>query len=166
MKRYCFDTSGISNPAEYMPQDIHQTMWRKVLEIFKSGSVAVTPEIYDEMVHIPGEIGACIIAHKDSLVLEINQSGWDWKSYVQHSTRMNEQYRGFISDYGSGSPKTVGLNDMSIVALAKSLNLPCVSMEGSAMTSPVKRKIPDICIMDGVDHLTFSEFLRKEGITL
>lgn len=149
-----------------MPQDIHRTMWRKVIEIIQSGSVAVTTEIYDEMVHIPGDIGACIIKSKDLLVLEINQSGWDWKSYVQHSTRMNSQYREFIQEYGSGSPRTVGLNDMSIIALAKSLGLPCVSMEGSAMSSPVKRKIPDICRMDGVEHLTFSDFLRREGITI
>ena len=147
-----------------MPQDIHESMWQKVIAIFQSGCIAVTPEIYAEMVSIPPPMGKCIVECKKSLVLEVNQNGWDWKSYLDESGRMNVQYKEFISEYTTGSPKTVCLNDMTIVALAKALKLPCVSMEGTAMSSPTKRKIPDICKMDGIDHLTFSEFLRAEGI--
>jgi hypothetical protein len=33
MKKYCLDTSGLSNPLEFMPEDIHVTLWG-VLSVF------------------------------------------------------------------------------------------------------------------------------------
>ena len=83
MKRYCFDTSGISTPAEHMPQDIHQSMWRKIIEIFRSGSVAVTTEIFEEMIHIPGDIGACIVGSKSLLVLEVNEAHLTFNDFLR-----------------------------------------------------------------------------------
>jgi hypothetical protein len=135
MKKYCFDTSGISNPLETMPEDIHASMWTKVVEIFESGSVAVTTEIYEEMVLVPGMIGNCINGHKEQLLLEINDDGWDWPHYVECSNGLIIAHREFISEYSGGSPKTVGLNDISIVALGKALGLPVVSME-KLITAP------------------------------
>lgn len=166
MKRYCFDTSGLSNPLEMMPEDIHESMWRKIVSILESDSVAVTTEIYEEMTHISGIVGECVRTNRSSLVLEVNQSGWNWQSYVAHSVRMNSQYKPFISEYSGNSPKTICLNDMTIVALAKTLDLPLVSMEVSVMNSPAKRRIPDICNAEGVEHLDFVGFLRREGIRI
>jgi hypothetical protein len=78
MKRYCFDTSGISNPLEAMPEDIHQSMWggfkTKCLE---SAIIAVTQEIYAEMEHIPGTVGQCIRDNKANLIMEVGED-WDW----------------------------------------------------------------------------------------
>ena len=53
MKEYCFDMSGISNPLETMPADIHTSFWSLVSKFLVSGKVVVTKEIYEEMVHIP-----------------------------------------------------------------------------------------------------------------
>ena len=83
MKRYCFDTSGLSNPLESMPEDIHERMWQWVVAYIGAGSIAVTQEIYDEMTHIRGIVGECINAHKDDLVLEINKGDWDWAAYTR-----------------------------------------------------------------------------------
>ena len=57
MKEYCFDMSGISNPLETMPADIHTSFWSLVRKFLVSGKVAVTKEKYEEMVHIPGPVG-------------------------------------------------------------------------------------------------------------
>lgn len=103
MKRYCFDTSGVSNPLEAMPEDIHSSM-RRVVEIFEAGAIAVTSEIYHEMTDIPGAIGTCINAHKGQLLLEV-----------------------------------------IIAPEAK------------------KRRIPNICQAESVEHLDFNAFLRREG---
>jgi len=73
MKKYCFDMSGISNPLEAMPEDIHRSMWAKIKAIFASGQIAVTKEIYDEMTHIPGSVGDCIRDNEQKLVLEVHQ---------------------------------------------------------------------------------------------
>jgi hypothetical protein len=61
---------------------------------------------------------------------------------------------------------TVGLNDITIIALASALEVPVVSMEVSAASSIRKKRIPDVCNELGITHLTFNEFLRTEGIII
>ena len=57
------------------------------------------------------------------------------------------------------------LNDISIVALAKTLNLPVVHMESWVPEdNQTKRRIPNICALEGVAHLRFNEFLRAEKL--
>ena len=54
---------------------------------------------------------------------------------------------------------------MSIIALAKTLELPVLSMETRVRDSnSKKRKIPNICDEEGVPHIIFNDFLRNEGI--
>lgn len=130
MKKYCFDTSGISNPLESMPEDIHESAWTKIKGCIEGGMFAVTKEIYDEMTHITGTVGECIRASEAALVLEIGEGGWDWDSYTRHVTRMQDGHRQFISDFNNNRKGTICLNDLSIIALAKTLKIPVVSMGG------------------------------------
>ena len=58
----------------------------------------------------------------------------------------------------------MGLNDISIIALAKATGLPLVSMESSTGNSAKRKRIPDICDLEEVAHLTFNDFLRRAGI--
>jgi hypothetical protein len=164
MKRYCFDTSGISNPLEAMPEDIHQSMWggfkTKCLE---SAIIAVTQEIYAEMEHIPGTVGQCIRDNKANLIMEVGED-WDWGTYIDHCNKMEDEHHDFISEFIGGTKKTFGLTDISIIALAKTLNLPVVSMESPVTSESKKLHIPDVCKLQSVEHLTFSEFLRKEQL--
>ncbi len=76
MKKYCFDTSGISNPLETMPEDIHKSMWSGFPDRIEAGIVAATTEIHGEMCHIPGTVGACLITNKASVVLEVGEASW------------------------------------------------------------------------------------------
>lgn len=165
MKKYCFDTSGISNPAETMPEDIHESLWEKFSDEIKNGCIAVTKEIYGEMIHIPGKIGKCIVDNEDLMVLEVGDNSWDWQSYIDHSVRMQDAYKNFISEYTGGSKKTIGLIDITIIAMAKALDLPVVSMEVRvADKSSTKRRIPDICDAEQVQHLFFNDYLRAKSL--
>lgn len=168
MKRYCFDTSGISNPAETLPDDLFEPIWRGVMGVIEEGAIAVTTEIYDEM-HgsIRGLVGECIDANRAKLLLEIGDGTWDYGAYAATVTAMQLRQREFIRESTTGSPKTVGLADISIIALAKALTLPVVSMEKPIRNdSKTKRKIPDVCQIEGVEHLDFNAFLRREGIRM
>src|SRR5258708_40028607 len=99
MKKYCFDTSGISNPLETMPEDIHQSMWKDFkVKCIESGIIAVTEEIYAEMEHIPGTVGKCIKENKASLLMEIGED-WDWGSYIDNVNNMQDDHRDFISEF-------------------------------------------------------------------
>lgn len=129
MKECCFDTSGFSNPLETMPEDIHVAIWSQVREVIASGIVAVTPEIYAELERLRGELGDCIRNNKSQMVLEVGEGSWDWHSFTTNSAAMINSYRAFISEYNGDIKGTVGMNDVSIVALAKTLRVPLVSME-------------------------------------
>jgi len=77
------------------------------------------------------------------------------------------KYASVISEYNGNRKNTVGLNDLTIIALAKTLGLPVVSSEKrvSSTTDTEKRqKIPDICDKESIDHKTFNDLLRAEGI--
>lgn len=165
MKKYCLDTSGLSTALEQMPEDIHVTLWSRIMAIIVAGDLAVTREIYDELIHIQGPVGDCIRANEPALVLEVGQATWNSWDYITHSQRMLVDHRNFISEYIGGSKKTVGITDMSIVALGKALSLPVISGEKKCShQTKAKRKIPDVCAIEGVIPMSFNDFLRAAGI--
>jgi len=96
--------------------------------------------------------------------MEIAKGHWDWQGYVSQTNAMNAAHHAFISEYSGGSARTISLNDLSIVALAKTLGIPLVSMEVSAKPSVTKRRIPDVCQIESVKHISFSDFLRANNI--
>lgn len=181
-KRYCMDTSAISNPIQSMPEDIHKTLWEECIpRLIKSGCLAMTTEIYDELVKLEGKVqkeiiskvGQIIKSNKNELVLEVNHDSWDWRKYIHNCNQMSEDYKEFISKGEFGPKKTVGENDITIICLAKTLEIPLISMEVAVADaapklniSPKKKRIPDICKLERIEHMTFSEFLRKENIEI
>lgn len=165
MAKFCIDTSGLSNPYDTMPEDIHGSLWTAVRKFIQDGHAAVTKEVFDEMILIDGGLGDFIAGAKDAVLHEIGQDHWDWNSYVAHVARMQTDYGPFISELNGGTKRTVGLIDLSIIALAKTLGLPLLSMERKVgEASPNKRRIPDICGYEKIDHVEFSDFLRHEGM--
>jgi hypothetical protein len=169
VKAYCLDTSGLSTPLENMPEDIHKVLWSHIAKLIEDGKFAVTTEIYEELVHLPGSIGDCIRNNKENLQLEIREEEWDWQTYLMHVDRMRKTYEHVISENNSNRKNTICLNDLSLIALAKTLDLPVISSEkklATAQDSKKRQKIPDICEAEGIAHMSFSEFLRKERITI
>lgn len=166
MKKYCLDTSGLSNPLEFMPEDIHPTIWAKIAELVAAGTFASTVEIYEELKHLPGPIGECLKDNATSVQMEIEED-WDWTTYLNHYEEMKVRHQAVISEYNGNRKGTIGLNDLTIVALAKTLGLPVVSSEKKTSVdqdSAKRQKIPDICAQEGVEHLSFNDLLRAEGI--
>lgn len=161
--KYCFDTSGFTNPLQTMPEDIYVSMWMRIQEFILSEQIAVTTEIYDEMKLIDGVFGNCIKNNKELMMLEVGIGDWNWNSYIANSSAIIQNHHKYISEYTGGSPKTICLNDISIIALAKTLKCPVVSME-AFINSDTKRRIPNVCKIENVDHLSFNDFLRRESI--
>lgn len=150
-----------------MPEDIHVTLWAEVCARIVGGNIAVTTEILSELKHIEGVVGNCIKGNETKIVLEVNDMSWPVMDYIQHATRMQVDHKNFIRENLGGKKGTIGMNDLSIIALAKAMALPVVSMEKrKAHQSEKLRQIPDICDLEQVPHLTFNDFLRAEGIRL
>jgi len=166
MKKYCLDTSGLSTPLEFMPEDIHPTTWAKIADLVKAGTFASTVEIYEELKHLPGPIGDCLKDNSANIQMELEED-WDWPTYLKHYDEMKVRHQAVISEYNSNRKGTIGLNDLTIIALAKTLGLPVVSSEKKTSVdqdSSKRQKIPDICAKEGVAHLSFNDLLRAEGI--
>jgi len=168
MKKYVFDTSGLSNPLEVMPEDIHITLWGKVMAVFSTGHICVNTEIFEEMVLIEGDVGSQLKEIESDIKLEIGEGDWDWERYIEVFNQMKSAHVDYISEYNQDRKGTIGLNDLSIIAMAKTLDLPLVNMEKETMIIDPKskrRRIPDICKAEGVQSISFNEFLRAESIS-
>lgn len=167
MKKYCLDMSGFSNPIQAIPEDIYVSLWTQVCDRIRAGSFAATTEVYEELTHIPGEVGKCIIDHEADIKLEIGSDTWDYEAYLNHVSSLHPKYEPYINGTG-GSKASLSMPDFSIVMLGKTLSLPVVSMEIACAHLPdsKKRKIPDICAAENVAHMTFNDLLRAEGIKL
>jgi hypothetical protein len=123
-----------------MPEDIYPSLWNNVPDVIRSGCIAVTTEIYSEMWRIRGKLGACISDCEDLMKLEVGDVRWEWKSYVAHMKRMENDHHEFISEYNGGSKKTIGLTDMTIVAMAKSRAENSYAMICRSKRAPVMNK--------------------------
>lgn len=167
MKKYCLDTSGFSNPIQGMPEDIYVSLWAQICGRIMTGDFAATAEVYDELTHIPGDVGQCIIDHEAEIKLEVGAGDWDFATYIAHFDAVFPKYEPFINGTG-GSKMSLSIPDLSIVVLAKTLALPVVSMEIACAHNPgsQRRKIPDVCAAENVAHMTFNDLLRAEGITI
>jgi hypothetical protein len=99
--------------------------------------------------------------------MNLRTTDGDWNAYIAHYERMKIEYEAVISEYNSNRKNTIGLKDLTIIALAKTLGLPVVSSEkktNSDQDSKKRQKIPDICDKESVRHMSFNDLLRAEGI--
>jgi len=167
MKKYCLDTSAFSNPIQGMPEDIYITLWNQVCNLVKSGAFATTTEIYNELTHIPGNLGQCLKDHEAEIKLEVGSGNWDYTAYLANFAALHSKYEPYINGTG-GSKMSLSIPDLSIVVLGKTLSLPVISMEIPCANNPntKRRKIPDVCATESVAHMTFNDLLRAEGITI
>lgn len=167
MKKYCLDMSGFSNPLQAMPEDIYVSLWAQICDRVKAGYFAATTEVYEELTHLSGDVGQCLRDHEAEVKLEIGAGDWDYQSYLAHCDALHPKYEPFINGTG-GSRMSLSMPDFSIVMLGKTLSLPVISMETPSLqnVSTRSRKIPDVCNVEDVAHMTFNDLLRAEGITI
>ena len=168
MHKYCLDTSGISNPVLEMPDEIFVSLWDQVTDKIENHVFCWNIEIFDELSLIPGRVGDSIKVCNKSCCYEVGIGSWPWVDYIGWANAWRNTYKEFISEYNGNRKNTISSNDLSIVALAKTLNLPVLSMEkrNVGIPSQTKLRIPDLCDRVSVDHLTFNEFLYGEGIRI
>ena len=167
MKKYCLDMSGFSNPIQGMPEDIYVSLWAQLCDLVRAGVFATTAEVYEELTHIPGDVGQCLRDHEAEIKLEVGAGDWDYAAYLATFDALHPKYEPFINGTG-GSKMSLSVPDFSIVILGKTLALPVISMETPCAQNPntKRRKIPDVCATENVVHMTVNDLLRAEGITI
>lgn len=165
--KYCLDTSGFSNPLLEMPDDIHKTLWKKVISKIDAGILCWNAEIAEELESIYGLVGTCLKKCKGTCCYEVGEGDWPWLEYLKVNKEWRTRFTPFISEYNNNRKRTVGVKDVSIVALAKTLDLPVVSMEKrhTGQASEKNLRIPNLCDCVSVVHYDFTQWLRKEEIS-
>ena len=168
MKAYCLDTSGLSTPLYICRRTYIRFFWKRVEKVVVDGKFAVTTEIYGELVYLPGKIGKYIADHKSTAAAR-GRGGWLGLEDISRSLsqRMRAAHELCNFRYNGNRKNTVGLNDISIIALAKTLGLPVIVPRRSwpRHRPATREEIPDVREAEGVPHMSFNEFLRAEGIT-
>lgn len=149
-----------------MPEDIHKTLWPSVIQRIQTQIFCWNYEIAKEMESIQGAVGAALNGCNGTCCYEIGKGSWDWKIYLETNSEWQKKFQQYISEYNGNRKNTIGLNDLSIVALAHTLELPIISMESRNMGQPsqTKLRIPDLCAAVGVTHYNFTELCRREKI--
>ncbi|MEQ9814436.1 MAG: DUF4411 family protein [Azospirillaceae bacterium] len=168
MHKYCLDTSGISNPVMEMPETIYVSLWGQVVKLIHGHIFCWNYEISVELKSVYGVAGDALKSCNGECCFEVGVGDWGWEEYLAWVESWRKKYNDYISEYNGGRKNTISLNDLSIVALAKTLGRPVVSMEKRNLGPPsaTKMRIPDLCDREGVDHLNFNEFLIAEGVTV
>lgn len=150
-----------------MPEDIHKTLWSSVVSKIDAHIFCWNVEIATEMDSIKGSVGAALKNCNSSCCFVEDEGSWDWASYIAINNTWRGQFKQYLSEYNRNRKNTIGLNDLSIVALAHTLKLPVVSMEAPNLGQPsqTKLRIPDLCREVQVRHLNFTQLCRNEGIS-
>lgn len=167
MPRYCLDTSGITNPLLDMPPDVHVTLWHEIMRLIQEGVFCWNMEIWIELSpSVSGEIGECLALSNELVCFEVGIGDWPWQKYLKNVELIRAKYKDYISEYNGNRKGTISLNDCSIVCLAKTLDLPVMSMEKPNRQPSKKRiRIPELCEREGIMHYDLTELLRAEDIT-
>jgi len=169
MPKYCLDTSGFSNPLIQQPEDVYVSLWCHVRKLVSNGVFCWNAEIAQEFEGIYGATGDELRKCNGCCCFEINENSWNWEEYLSLIVEWQEDYKDYISEYNSNRKNTIGLNDLSIVAFAKTMGLPLISEEKRNPVhnhSKKRLRIPNLCDTVGVQHLSFVEFLQAEKIKL
>lgn len=168
MHKYVLDTSGLSNPVMDLPEHIYVSLWAKVIEAIESGVFCWNADVAEQLKSIPGNVGATLAACNGNCCLEIGQESWPWRKYLEVVEGWRVSYKQFISEYNGNRKNTIDLVDLSVVALAKTLGKPVMSMErrNPGQPSATKLRIPDLCDRENVRHLAFNDFLEVECIKI
>lgn len=95
MPRYCIDMSGLSNPAQQMPQDIYTSLWVQIKRRIVAGVFATTPKVYEELTNLLSPIGECIAQNKDRLVYEVGIAHWDYECYLGGKEENKHEHKKF-----------------------------------------------------------------------
>lgn len=168
MPRYCLDTSGVSNPWHALPERVFPTLWVKVRACIENDCFCWNDNIAVELRNFKGAIGDALRNRERFCRYRNGSPNWPYDDYSILLDDWKDKYRQYIREFNKNRKHTIGLADLSIVALAKTLELPVVSMERSNPDNPsmTKLRIPDLCNREDVPHLNFVEFLEAEGVVV
>lgn len=168
MFEYCLDTSGLSNPYIEVPPTIYKTLWQIVYDLIDVRTFCWTKEIDSQLSLIQGDLGAKLREQSRHCCFEIGTDNWPWREYINTINEWRYVYQENISEYNGNRKNTIDLTDLSIVALAKVLEKSVLSMEKPSpiFSSSRRRRIPDLCVFEDVEHVDFNTFLLQRRIDI
>lgn len=168
MTNYCLDTSGVSKPWLELPVRVFPTLWLKVWDRIENDCFCWNDEIAQEIDRLDDPLRKKLKSREHVCRFRNDSTLWPYGNYSNLILEWERKYSQYIQENHGNRTGTIGRADLSIVALAKTLTLPIVSMERPNTSSPSKTKIriPELCKRENITHLNFVEFLEAEGVVV
>ena len=148
MAQYVFDTNIFINLQRRQPIDIYPSVWEKIGELMRNGTIVSSLEVYDE-INVGGDaLVAWAKAHQEFfLPSEV--------TIQQKARTILQTHRGLVE---GGKKKNSA--DPFVIALAQEKQCQVVTEEirTRSMDSP---KIPDVCDVYNIECIDFVGFSRQ-----
>lgn len=150
---YCIDTSALIDLANLYPRDVFPSLWKKLEAMVDEGRLLAPREVSTELETYQGS--------------KAEPRAWARRHRMMFRDRDAEQMNA-VRRILRASPdlvdalKTTPEADPFVVALAMSEGSTVVTSEKAASPGG-RRKIPDVCIAEGIPCLSLKEFFREQG---
>lgn len=157
--RYVIDTNVIisfmkKSGNEFYGSDVFKPQW-DFLEDFISRGIVVAPRQVEteleEWSRVIPEMKDWLKRHRDMFV-DVEED-----KQLESAKRILKEYEVY------GESRNY-LGDLSVMTLADCMGITALSLEGETPGKAVRRpKIPNVCKEFNIDHVSFSDFLRREN---
>lgn len=150
MAKYVFDSNIFISLQRRQPIDIFPSLWNRIGELMKDGTIISSQEVYDEIMIGGDDLEKWAKARKEY--------------FLQSSVPVQQEVREILSSHRGlvegGSKKNSA--DPFVIALAKQENCRVVTEEARTRNTKAP-KIPDVCDAYKIECIDFVGFARAEG---
>lgn len=157
--RYCIDTNVVvsflrGTEDEFYGADVFAIQWARIEELMGNGGIVAPRQVEQELLAWDRAIegmASWVRSHR-RMFFDVEMS-----AQLQSAKRIVNAYPAYASN-------TNYLGDLSVITLADCMGIAVLTLEGRKETNSKKRpKIPNVCQEFGIDCVSVTGFLRREG---
>lgn len=151
--KYCVDTCSLTEMRRRYSRDVFPGAWAKLDALASAKIIVSVEDVLEELEQEDDEILEWALRHSD-IFLDLDEA------IQQHARDILVRHPTLVD-----LKKKKSSADPFVIAAAKAYGYTVVTEEKPS-GGPPKKKIPDVCKIEGVECITLLEMLRREGLRL
>jgi Domain of unknown function (DUF4411) len=150
---YIVDTSAFVDWwVRYYPPEILPSLKVRIEDLIAKGKFKSSISVLDELEKQDDALVKWARQLKPNIFVEDNES------VQKFAIEMNDKY-----SFPNHKTKGISGADAFVVAQARASQMKAIVVSGEREKTAQNPKIPFVCIDNGIEHLTFTELIIKEG---
>jgi hypothetical protein len=157
--RYCIDTNVIvsflrGTEDEFYGADVFAPQWELMESLMRNGAIVAPRQVELELLKWNKTIDGMAVWVRDHrrMFLDVDMS-----EQLASAKKIVNAYSAYARDVNH-------LGDLAVISLADCLGIAVLTLEGRHENNSQKRpKIPNVCNEFGIDCVSVTGFLRREG---